>query len=81
MNFKVFFLICFTILIFSCNKKTDIPILLIQPYENFDKELVLNVKKSIEKNYGFKVYVAENIEMPQSAYTNIKSPRYRAEKC
>lgn len=51
----------------------------IQPFAPFDSALVDSVKVSIEKTYGFEVTVLESMGIPQSAFTQVKSPRYRAD--
>jgi len=51
----------------------------IQPYGSFDKALTDSIKASIEKTYAFSVITLSPIELPKSAFTEVKSPRYRAD--
>ncbi len=52
---------------------------LIQPYSGFGESHIQKIKSKIEENYGFAVYVAKRKKIPQAAFVNIKSPRYRAD--
>jgi archaemetzincin len=54
-------------------------IIAIQPYSGFDKNLVDTLSLAIKKIYGCNVKVLPDINLPKSAFTNIKSPRYRAD--
>jgi len=51
----------------------------IQPFNNFDEALSDSVKSVIKEIYGFEVIILESTDLPEDAYTNIKSPRYRAD--
>ena len=62
--------------VFSNKKTTTIGI---QPLGNFNPSLIDTIKQTIKDVYGFEVIALEGINIPQEAYTNIKSPRYRAD--
>ena len=51
----------------------------IQPFEGFEKPYSDTVKSALESLYGVEVIILEEIEIPQFAFVNIKSPRYRAD--
>ena len=61
----------------SGNKKTTT--IGIQPLGNFDRSLIDTVKQTIINIYGFDVIALKRLDIPEEAYTNIKSPRYRAD--
>ena len=56
--------------------KTIIGIL---PFENFPQEEMDSVKAGIEKFYKKEVRILEKVDLPKSAYTEIRYPRYRAD--
>jgi archaemetzincin len=58
------------------SKETSIAI---QPFEGFESAYSDTVKQTLEDMYGVQVDVLEEIEVPQFAFVNIKSPRYRAD--
>jgi archaemetzincin len=51
----------------------------VQPYIGIDKQLIAEVKEALEDVYSMKVIILEEVELPKTAYVNIKSPRYRAD--
>lgn len=51
----------------------------IQPFEGFNTKLTDTVVNAITQVYGFKLVVMPEIPLPQSAFVNVKSPRYRAD--
>lgn len=64
----------------SCSKKSDnLKILGIQPYENFSKSKSEKIAKIITDFYGVKTVILSKIDLPKSAFVNLKSPRYRAD--
>jgi archaemetzincin len=80
---KGFFLFL-TILVFcSCNnqntKEKEVPLIGIQPYGNFDKELLARLSEDIRDFYGMPVTVLESAELPEHAFIHVKSPRFRAD--
>ena len=79
-NKKMKYILIFTVFCIAaaCSQKEE-QLVLIQPYGDIDNEILEEVQKSISKSYGFKVYLADRIEMPNSAFVNIKSPRYRGD--
>ena len=52
----------------------------LQPYKGIPQSEIQLVKKTIEDVYGMHVVVLPLKEIPSSAFTNVKSPRYRADK-
>lgn len=68
-----------TLVLIGCNVDRSEQTLSIQPYAFSDQELLDSVKMSIENYYGFKVDVLENRSPPESAFVNVKTPRYRAD--
>lgn len=52
----------------------------LQLYDSFDKTLADTVANTLKHIYGFEVTVLEPIAIPQSTFTQVKSPRYRADK-
>ncbi|SFQ50377.1 archaemetzincin [Flavobacterium akiainvivens] len=49
------------------------------PYKGMDGNYVSNIETEIEKYYNVKVSILEDKALPQTAFINIKSPRYRAD--
>ncbi len=66
---------CDTEQLFSPSEKT----IGILPYKGIQQTDIDSVKLTLEKTYGFDVVVLNEIELPQSAFTNRRSPRYRAD--
>ena len=52
----------------------------IQPIGYVNPAYINEIKKQIELSYSMKVVVNPSAPVPSSAFVNIKSPRYRAEK-
>lgn len=74
------------LILFSCDnlikrvqKVTSNTIVVIQPIGKYDKKLIDSVANKVGKFYQVKVQVNGPIDMPKAFYTNIKSPRYRAD--
>ena len=55
------------------------PLVGIQPYEQFSPALADTVAHAIERCYGFKTVVLPSQALPESAFINVKAPRYRAD--
>ncbi|MBD81558.1 MAG: hypothetical protein CL840_21750 [Crocinitomicaceae bacterium] len=72
----LWFALCFCLL--SCNQ-IQVNKIAIQPYGNFNSAIVDTVKSTLEQVYGVEVVVLAPSDLPQSAFINIKSPRYRAD--
>jgi archaemetzincin len=51
----------------------------IQPFGPFDPPLIDTIQQAIKELYSFQTKVLPGMAMPQSAFVNIKSPRYRAD--
>ena len=52
----------------------------IQPIGKFQASLVDTISRTLQKTYGVKVVIMPEIKMPEDAFVNIKTPRYRADK-
>lgn len=66
----------------SCNKSNEITQSTrvgLQPYKGFPKEKTDTLAKVISDFYRLKVVVLKEIDLPKTAFVNIKSPRYRAD--
>lgn len=51
----------------------------IQPIGEFSNDLVQLVQEALQDQYGFETVVLNEMELPQRAFINKKSPRYRAD--
>jgi archaemetzincin len=49
-------------------------------FDNFDTVLADTVSKTINRIYGFEVSILPRTSIPESTFTNQKSPRYRADQ-
>lgn len=67
------------ILLFACKNTSKETIIAIQPIGKYNKELIKPLSQKIETFYGYKTIKLTPIEIPQSFFVNIKSPRYRAD--
>ncbi|MFD2914725.1 matrixin family metalloprotease [Psychroserpens luteus] len=63
--------------LFSCSTKTKI--IGIQPYGDIDSKVLDAMTEILKTSYQTQVYVLDRKELPQEAFINIKSPRYRAD--
>jgi len=71
-------IIILAIFLSSCSKKEKH--VGIQVLGTFNKTSIEAIKSSIYDIYGFKVSVLKPQHLPEYAFVNIKSPRYRADK-
>lgn len=62
---------------YACNKNTKVGL---QPLGNPDQSIVDSVRSSLSNAYGFEVYILPVQDLPEHAFINVKSPRYRADK-
>lgn len=84
---RIQFLISFLLLlvIVSCKSRTnyfsesDKHIIGIQPLGKVKQLWLEEVKDSLESTYVRTVYILPEIDLPKSAFVNVKSPRYRAD--
>lgn len=51
----------------------------IQPYEDFPPALMDTIEKSLQQVYGFDLVRLPTTNLPQWAFTTLRSPRYRAD--
>lgn len=50
-----------------------------QPYGEFDKALVDTVVNALARTYDYEIIILPKRKIPENAFVNIKSPRYRAD--
>ncbi len=63
----------------SANLSNKELIIAIQPFENFPTEEVNLLQQTIHNFYGCQIKLLDPIELPNKAFINVKSPRYRAD--
>lgn len=72
-----------SIFFISCKKSvTEInedTVVLVQPFEGLESNLVDTVINTFEEVYGVQAYTTSAIDIPDYTFVNIKSPRYRAD--
>jgi archaemetzincin len=76
-----FFIVLIGILIATCSKpyKNSEKLIGIQVYRGFDTTLLDSIRSAIERVHGMKTLVLPIQDLPADAYTQVKSPRYRAD--
>lgn len=73
------------VLLLACSKEKTVPsksqrkIVAIQPYENFSLKDAKVIAAAIDSFYQFETKILNSKELPNIAFTKIKSPRYRAD--
>jgi archaemetzincin len=73
-------LIVITLLsLLSCSRDKTIKVG-IQPFGNFEGSLADTISNVLRKTFRAKVYILQNKALPDEAFINVKSPRYRADK-
>lgn len=72
-------LVIVLLLLLSCSTDSTITVG-IQPFGNFDRSLTDTVLNALVNTYRTKVYVLDRKPLPEEAFINVKSPRYRADK-
>ena len=78
MKFLPFFSFC--IILTSCTSKKPHEINVgVQPYGNIENHIIDSVAQTMALVYGFNTVVLDRKEIPQSAFVQIKSARYRAD--
>lgn len=77
MQYITVVILIFTLTV-SCSSGHDKNIA-VQPFGEFDQALCDTIAVSIERTYAFSVEVLPAIEIPEKAFINVKSPRYRAD--
>ncbi len=58
---------------------TDSTTVAIQPFEFTDTEIMDSIAFHLTNNYGFRVIILPSVDLPQKAFVQVKSPRYRAD--
>lgn len=73
-------LLIFTLLLIliSCNS-SETKKVGIQPFNKAPQYLIDSIESAIKQTYHFEVYQLNEQEIPQHAFTQVKSPRYRAD--
>lgn len=77
-----FYYLVFVFILISCSKAKEInptTVVALQPYKGFPTEKIDTISKTISEFYRVKVVILPAIDVPKSAFINIKSPRYRAD--
>lgn len=64
-------------LCFSCSSRTKQ--IGIQPYGEIDQDLINSISEVLKKTYNAEVIILSKKDLPEFAFVNIKSPRYRAD--
>ncbi len=76
---RAFIFILLVPLLFNCKTNHQKPIIAIQPFDFNDKSLIDSIKSTLQKTYQFEIITLQNKPIPQTAFINKKSPRYRAD--
>lgn len=66
-------------LVYSCEPKEKSEIICIQPYGEVSSEILDSMSNGLTEVYQAKVYILMSKDLPQTAFVNIKTPRYRAD--
>lgn len=77
-----FYYLLLILLFLSCSKSKEITpttVAALQPYKGFPSNKIDTLSKAISEFYHIQVVVLPEIDLPKSAFVNIKSPRYRAD--
>lgn len=79
----VVFGFCVSVLLVGCvksyNEVSKGTTVLIQPIDDVEQDLIDTVKSAILQVYGIKATNAKEIKVPEHAFINVKTPRYRAD--
>lgn len=78
MKYILSFIIFFTVLV-ACKLTQESPVIGIQPYEEFDEHLTKEIYEALEEVYGLRIVILPEVKMPETAFIDVKSPRYRAD--
>jgi archaemetzincin len=72
--------ICLLCSISQCTKHiNNSTVIAIQPLGSVSTQYIEAVRKALTNAYGAKIIVYASLPMPQKAFVNIKTPRYRAD--
>lgn len=77
MNFKIFFLSIFILLILNCGTKERMDFIYIQPIGEIKYTTLQDIKSHLEDEFKVKVKIAKAIELPANAY-NLKRKQYHS---
>lgn len=79
LTFSFLFLLTIT----SCDgllkKSPEDTVVGLQPYEDFPQPMMDTIAEALQKVYGFQVKILPSKALPESAFVNLKTPRYRAD--
>ena len=75
---KQFSFLLLIFIITACNQKRQRKVGL-QPFDQFPNEILDSVASAINSKYGFEVYKLPKKVLPKTAFTKVKTPRYRAD--
>lgn len=72
----------FSLLTMFCSERKDKAGLIvgIQPLGTVDAEVIDTVASALQSAYGARIHVLPERQMPKTAFINVKTPRYRADK-
>ncbi len=74
---RLFYLLSFLTII-ACNRKHEIKVG-VQTFNDFPKHISDSISFAIKEVYKFEVTLLNKQSLPKTSFTNIKSPRYRAD--
>ncbi|HEY9045607.1 MAG TPA: matrixin family metalloprotease [Ohtaekwangia sp.] len=80
---NIYFSLCISLLallLFGCAQKAGEEIIALQPYDSFDKKLISEIASSLTNEYGLPCITLPSKPIPREAFTQVKTPRYRADK-
>ena len=76
----IYVFVLLLLLLFSCKKEDPSLVVGIQPYGQFSKAKTDTIAKTIAAFYQIKTIILPSKELYKEAFTEVKSPRYRADK-
>ncbi|MBR9915739.1 MAG: matrixin family metalloprotease [Algicola sp.] len=74
---KIYLIVFLSIMLISCAKEPKR--IGIQPYGNINDKTIFDITETLQQTYQMDVIVLTERELPEHAFINIKSPRYRAD--
>lgn len=84
---KILYFIIGSMLFMACDQAIEVPVnnlketmkICIQPLGDIDSCYTNELRRALAKYYGFEVDILQHVELPQNAFVNYRSPRYRAD--
>lgn len=77
MPSKIFVILISLLVLTACNNGK--PNIALQPFDGMSEVEVALVQKSLAENYSANVFILPSIPLPDNAFIQVKSPRYRAD--